>query len=295
MPTSPENVAAWNTAGQLATTAINSMAQNNLNRKTMKYNDEWAYRQREWALQDWQAQNEYNLPANQRKRMIEANMNPALMYGSGATTQPSATVKGTSSPSWSPKAPEVNFNPASSIMSFLGVRMQEAQLKNMEIQNRLLEEKITNTQANTELTWNKAALTDQENEKLRLWLQGVYDYNSGANYPNGKPKNYFEEKNVLDITNARQKFDYSWDENQRREVLNAANVDVLVSRLGEIAQRNATSKAQEDQIRENILLLQKSGILKQFQINGEEFLNQKFSGPAAKLLLGLLQRADVIR
>jgi len=280
MPTTPtpSNAAAWNTAAQLGTTAINSMAQSNLNRKTMEYNNEWAYRQREWALADWEMQNEYNLPVNQRKRMIEGGMNPALMYGSGSTNQPSATVRGSNAPSWSPKAPEVNFSASNSIMTFLGVRMQEAQLKNMEIQNRLLEEKITNTSANTALTWNKTALTGNENEKLEYWIDGIRKWEQTHD------ASYMANKFNIDLMS-------KIDQNQRQELLNAANIDVLVARLGQIAQQNATSKAQEDQIRENIKLLQKSGILKQFQITGEEFLNQKFSNPAQKGLLILLQKA----
>lgn len=292
MPTTdPGTAAAWNTAAQLGTTAINSMAQTNLNKKTMKYNDDWAYRQREWTLQDYKMQNEYNTPVNQRKRMIEANMNPALMYGSGATNQPSAQVKGTSSPSWSPKAPEVNFSASNSIMTFLGVRMQEAQLKNMEIQNRLLEQKITNTQASTALIWNKSALTENENRKLDMWIQGVNDYNNQGNRSDGTNRNYMAEKNHFELESALANVTYRNDQNARQQILNSATVDVLVARLSQMAQQNATSKAQEDQIRENINLLQKSGILKQFQINGEEFLNQKFSNPASQGLMILLKKA----
>lgn len=291
--TTAATAAAWNTAGNLAATSINSMAQNNLNKATMKYNSEWAYRQREWAMQDWQMQNDYNTPANQRKRMIAAGMNPALMYGSGSTNQPSATVKSSPSPSWSPKAPEINFGASNSIMTFLGVRMQEAQLKNMEIQNRLLEERITNTQANTQLTWNKSALTSKENEKLESWLQGMRDINENSFGTNhfGKQLNYQGSVMMNELQKQSADVIFRLDSNQRQEVLNAASVDVLVARLGQIAQQNAQSKAHVSQIQENIKLLQKSGILQQFKINGEEFLNSKFSDPAAKGLLMLLKNA----
>lgn len=107
MPDDATNAAMINYAGQVASSSINAMAQSKLNKKTMKYNDEWAYRQREWALEDWNRQNEYNLPINQRQRMIDAKINPALLYGKGPGDLTSGPIRAGSPPSWNPKAPEV--------------------------------------------------------------------------------------------------------------------------------------------------------------------------------------------
>ena len=44
-----------------------------------------AQRQREWTESMWNRQNAYNTPAMQMKRLKEAGLNPALMYGQGTT------------------------------------------------------------------------------------------------------------------------------------------------------------------------------------------------------------------
>lgn len=44
-----------------------------------------AQRQREWSESMWNRQNAYNTPSMQMKRLKEAGLNPALMYGQGTT------------------------------------------------------------------------------------------------------------------------------------------------------------------------------------------------------------------
>lgn len=299
------NAALLNYAGQVTSAGINSMAQTKLNKKTMAYNNEWAYRQREWPLQDWEMQNEYNHPAEQRKRLEEANINPALMYGKGPGDLVSGPIKTTQAPSWNPKAPEVNLSPANALATYYDVRFKDAQLKQMQLQNELIVENIKNKQANTQLTWDKSALTTSQNEKLSMWIQGIKDYNNipinqtevenGMYQSLGDKRNYMAENNFWDTVTKFQNYSNSFDENQRREILNSSNVDVLVAKLGQIAIQNSKTQAEITQIQENTDLLRKSGVLKQFNINGQEFLNSRFDAPALKLFLGLLQRADLIR
>jgi len=54
-----------------------------------------AQRQRQFDLDMWNRQNTYNTPAAQQRRLRDAGLNPALMYGQGntgnATNQPKAT------------------------------------------------------------------------------------------------------------------------------------------------------------------------------------------------------------
>ena len=83
----------------MAGTIISVVAQMKANQANMKYQNEWAYRQRQWALEDRDYQNWYNSPVEVRKRMIAADMNPALMYGNSASIQSAAPVRGVSSPS----------------------------------------------------------------------------------------------------------------------------------------------------------------------------------------------------
>lgn len=55
-----------------------------------KYNRELSEYQNAVNLSNWNRQNEYNSPINQRKRLEEAGLNPALMYGNGSTSTANA-------------------------------------------------------------------------------------------------------------------------------------------------------------------------------------------------------------
>lgn len=283
--------AGVNALSQLGTNALNVKAQKDINQQNLDYQTGWANQQRAWALQDWEMQNEYNTPANQRLRMMQANINPALMYGSGSTNQPSATVRSTPSPQYQGKAPEYNLSAASSISTYLGIKMQQAQVEQMEIQNDLLKEKINNTLSSTQLNWDKSLFTQRQNEQLELLLQGVYDYNASGLQENGNNHNYYAEKNIMEMKQKQQNLINSFDENQRREILNAKNVDEILSKIVLIAQQTATSEAKKREIEENILLLKKSNALKGIKLSGEEFLNSRFDNPGAKILSLILQKA----
>lgn len=70
--------------------ALNKRAQNRafaqskiLQELQYKYNMALAQQAYDHQLDFWNVQNEYNTPANQRKRLEAAGLNPALMYGAG--------------------------------------------------------------------------------------------------------------------------------------------------------------------------------------------------------------------
>lgn len=71
----------------LAGTGLQIGAAGKMNKKTRNWNNQQIERQREWALQDYHMQNEYNSPAMQMKRLKEAGLNPHLVYGNGADAQ----------------------------------------------------------------------------------------------------------------------------------------------------------------------------------------------------------------
>lgn len=63
---------------------INALATGRMNKKTMDYNREMYWRQRQDSLVDWNRQNEYNAPQAQMARLVKAGLNPQLVYGQGA-------------------------------------------------------------------------------------------------------------------------------------------------------------------------------------------------------------------
>ncbi len=55
------------------------------NQKTREYNLNLAKMQNQWNLEQWNRENEYNTPLQQRQRLAEAGLNPDLMYQNGAS------------------------------------------------------------------------------------------------------------------------------------------------------------------------------------------------------------------
>jgi len=253
----------------------------------MRYNDEWAYRQREWALADWNMQNEYNRPINQRQRMIDANINPALMYGKGAGDMTSGPVRTGSSPNWNPQAPKVDFNPQASIMTYLGVQRQTAEIEQMHIQNALLQEKLETQKGLTQLTWDKSRLTQNENAKVESWLTGAKQYNEWqqreGNFTTGS---MYGDKMVNENTRLGQTISNMFDENQRREIYTANNTTMTIAKVKQMAIQNAKTEAERANIEENFKLLEKSNILQGYQIDGERFL--KNIGAGAQILRAVI-------
>lgn len=132
--TSYNNAAAWNTAGQLMSTAANVTAQSSINRRTMKYNKEMLALQRQQALDDWQMQNEYNHPSAQMARFREAGLNENLIYGQTNTAD---AIRSTSAQQWTPKAPDYS-GLGESLMSYQDMRIKQAQYDNLRTQNTIM-------------------------------------------------------------------------------------------------------------------------------------------------------------
>lgn len=66
--------------------------------------------QRQDALKDWNAQNQYNSPQEQIKRLKAAGLNPALMYGEGGSPGGiTAQTRGSAPGSWNPQMPNMGL------------------------------------------------------------------------------------------------------------------------------------------------------------------------------------------
>lgn len=109
-------------------------------RKTVKAQKELADYQFKLNQQQWNAENAYNTPAEQMKRLQEAGLNPNLVYGNG-------TVSGnttTSGPRYD--APKVDYRQnvenavANGLNMLMALKMNKSQLNNMEKQGSVLDE-----------------------------------------------------------------------------------------------------------------------------------------------------------
>lgn len=105
-----------------------------------KFQREMTQNQYSHDIQMWNKQNEYNSPANQKQRMKEAGLNPALMYGNAPQNVSTTLPKHGSS-----ETPTYTFDPAQilNMMSqFLTLRGQEEENKSKEIDNKYRDEHL---------------------------------------------------------------------------------------------------------------------------------------------------------
>lgn len=111
------------TAGAgLASTAVSGVASGKMNKKSIKYN-KWALKEQQnyqsfqnqlgrdwseemmakanqWNLDQWNRENEYNLPENQKARLLAAGINPYLaMQGASSVGQAASSPDSASAPS----------------------------------------------------------------------------------------------------------------------------------------------------------------------------------------------------
>lgn len=119
--------AALSGTAQMFNTAV-QFAQNKTDKK---FTREMFDKQTQVNRENWQMANEYNTPLNQMKRFAEAGLNPNLIYGQGNVAQQPAS---SSTPSWHQQAPQID---PSALMTFF-------QLKNLDLQNKSLQEDIYN-------------------------------------------------------------------------------------------------------------------------------------------------------
>lgn len=82
----------WDVSGGALNSVIdfagNSIMANSANSKNKR-----AQERANWFnVYNWQLQNEYNLPKNQIKRLLDANLNPSMIYGNGSSDLTSGAI-----------------------------------------------------------------------------------------------------------------------------------------------------------------------------------------------------------
>lgn len=102
------------------------------------YNRKRQQQSQDWAEKMWNAQNEYNLPINQVKRLREAGINPNLAFGSAASTMSSNVP----SPPHYSESPDFGAPIQRGVSEYFQRRYERIQLlKQIEWQNEQIREK----------------------------------------------------------------------------------------------------------------------------------------------------------
>ena len=104
------------TGAQVAGQAANMAFSGNMNKKNRRHAALMQRRQFDFQREFWDAQNRYNLPIEQRKRLEEAGYNMALLYGKGQMPTPGNAQPpsgGSSGPGAGTSAPNIalQFDP----------------------------------------------------------------------------------------------------------------------------------------------------------------------------------------
>lgn len=114
-----------------AGSGANAYAQGKMNKKTRDWNEKQYHRTRADALKDWAMQNEYNHPSAQMQRFRDAGLNPNLIYGQSNTAD---AVRSSDTPSWNPRAPEVNLDGGQIMSNYFDAQVKQAQTDNIRAQ-----------------------------------------------------------------------------------------------------------------------------------------------------------------
>lgn len=226
------------TIAAAAGSIINPIVQGVQNEKQRKWNEAMMNQQRQWSLQDWNRQNEYNSPLAQMQRLKAAGLNPHLMYGKGEVGN-AQSIRPAESKAWNPTAPQVNTTPVMSAY-------YDSQLKEQQVD--LLKKEQT-------LKTNQAML--QSLQAAQLTLKNRLS-ETQVKYADQLAQSSLEVMNQ----NARKlstSTEVMLKDYELREAQTAANLSEAIS-------RNLTRDIGRTKAQEEINNLRKTGILQNWEI-----------------------------
>lgn len=251
----PDNYGEWQTAAQLGSTALSTMAQANLNKKTRKWNEEQYRKQRADALADWQMQNDYNSPAAQMERLKAAKLNPNLIYGKGAGDMTAAPVRSTDTKSWDPKAPDYS-GVGNSVMTYLDAKMKDAQIDNLRAQNTAIVNESLLKEAqryrtNVETMRGGVALK-YDDERLRL---------------DNRLKDISYDVSVNQISQMMNKWQLDQEQLEIIRATKPATIQLAVERILNMQMERSKDEQEINRIKQHIEVLRNSTTLQDLEIN----------------------------
>lgn len=159
------------------------------NRKSFEEEVALMDRSHNYAVEDWNRNNQYNSPEQQMRRLVEAGLNPSLVYGKGADAT-AAPIRGGSSPSVNRAAPQSKMDYSSEIMRMfnaalmpLQINLQQQALETARVQTELEKAKVSNTKNLTAqgewlLNFNK----NTESAQARALMLKTLEQEAGIKY-----------------------------------------------------------------------------------------------------------------
>lgn len=209
------------------------------NRKSRQFSREMYQRQFDDNIRLWEMQNEYNSPARQMERLKDAGLNPAMMYGKGASAGLASTPKSPEvksaqfqAPDWSPIGDAVG----NSIDKYFDTKIKKAQHDNLQ---------VINTGKNIA---NAIDMLKLEKSKFDL--------------------PYLKEMTKVSLDAAKTSLEKTLTEMQvlvnrdiREAAQSAQTIAESVARVEEISVRKAKTKQERENLKQNFRILKKNADL----------------------------------
>lgn len=204
---------------------------------------DWRYEDRQWSLDDWNRNNEYNSPASQMERFRKAGLNPNLMYGQMTNAQP---VRGTSSSPNKTDAYKADASAAQNGLSNFAALMIETQ--NIQAQKDLI---IAETEAQKWGVERGKSLLPVEREQM---------------FRNIEKTDADTTKSIAEKDKTLQDAQYTIDQNKRAKEMQMENIKRIKAEIHQMDVHNAKTEVEKEHIRMLIKIAKSESKLKKFEV-----------------------------
>lgn len=260
--------------------ATNAISTGSNNKKSREWQEMMYAKQRQDALSDWNMQNEYNHPSAQMARLRDANLNPNLVYGNGATTT-AAPTRGADAGSWRPEAPQ--FDLSNVLGTYQDIQLKEAQTDNLRSQNTVL--------------LNDAALkAAQANETTARTNKTLLDTEAGR-FSLGQSQRLADVSAETASENLRKlstETDQSIERNERERLKSQSDLATAAESILKSRSDRATSEAQRSQIAAQISNIKSDTTLKELDIQLRK-MGITSSDPLWSRVIGRIVNSDDVK
>lgn len=237
---------------------INAMSNSSNNRRMRDFQREMYERQRVDSLNDWQMQNQYNSPAEQMKRFVDAGLNPNLIYGSANNNAP--TVRSSTPGTWNPQPTNLDLSQVGgSLMDIYDARMKQAQTDNLQQQLETSKQQTLLTAAQTANTIANTGKLSVDTEAGKFHLQQAQSLSD-----------FVLEKAQADLSKTYADTKFTLDANDRAAALQGGNLQQQVENILNARSQRLTNAAAREQTREQIKQIKNSQILQKLDIKLKE-------------------------
>lgn len=219
------------------------------NARNRQFSEQMYKQQRTDSLADWAMENEYNSPKNQMARLRDAGLNPALVYGHGATAE-SGNVRSSSASVPTGQAAQYDLSGVGqSIGQYQDIKLREAQTDNLAAQNKVIQQDAILRAAQVQQTL-AGAHTQEFDLKMKDRLKEIS-----------------ADMAEVGLTKERALADKAWSDATVSEASIKPNIDKAVAEAKIALNQSNASTHLERRVLQELDNLKKDGDIKKFQIN----------------------------